>query len=256
MPPAAALLPLHFDPAGLQSDLASLPPGEWHAHFNTAYFSGDWSGAALRSTGDGSILADQQHGDFADTELLRKCAHLRRAIEVFQCPLRSVRLLRLTAGSIIKEHRDYELGYEAGEVRLHIPVITNPQVEFYLDNRRILMQPGECWYLDLNRPHRVQNLGSTDRVHLVIDCQLNDWLRQLIASGKPHEGSESGFEAFRLAVLADPGLQNQLITETDRNTFITRLTQLGQQRGHRFLETDVEASLQAARRAMMERWIA
>ena len=257
MPPKAAQLSLQFDAAGLQADLAKLGDGEWTAHFNTQYFTGDWSGVALRSSASApnNIYADAHHGEFADTSLLQQCQHLRAVVETFQCPLRSVRLLRLTAGSIIREHRDFDLGYEAGEVRIHVPVITNPSVEFYLDNRRIVMAEGECWYLDLNLPHRVHNLGNTDRVHLVIDCQLNDWLRDLIAQGRPCAGTESGLELFRRHVLSHPELQQQLMGLNGREAFIARNVELGREHGFTFHPTDVEAALQAARRAWMERWI-
>jgi len=257
MPPKAAQLPLHFDAAGLQADLAALGDGEWSAHFNTQYFTGDWSGVALRSSASSpnNIYADANHGEFADTSLLQQCQHLRAVVETFQCPLRSVRLLRLTAGSIIREHRDYDLGYDAGEVRIHVPVITNSSVEFYLDNRRIVMAEGECWYLDLNLPHRVHNLGTTDRVHLVIDCQLNDWLSDLIAKGRPCAGTESGLELFRRHVLSHPELQQQLMGLNGREAFIARNVELGREHGFTFQSTDVEAALLSARRAWMERWI-
>jgi len=257
MPPKAAQLPLHFDAAGLQADLATLGGGEWTAHFNTQYFTGDWSGVALRSASGSTnaMYGDSTHAEYADTSLLQQCQHLRAVVETFQCPLRSVRLLRLTAGSIIREHRDYDLGYGAGEVRIHVPVITNPGVEFYLDNRRIVMAEGECWYLDLNLPHRVHNLGNTDRVHLVIDCQLNDWLRDLIAQGRPCAGTESSFEIFRREVLCHPEWQEQLIGLNERGAFIARNVELGREHGFTFQPTDVEAALQSARRAWMERWI-
>ena len=83
-------------------------------------------------------------------------------------------------GSIIKEHKDFKLGFEDGEIRLHIPILTNPSVEFILDGARVLMNEGECWYLNLNLPHRVANRGTSDRIHLVVDCVLNDWLRELL----------------------------------------------------------------------------
>ena len=257
-PIKAARLPLLFDPAGLQADLATLGGGEWSAHFNTQFFDGDWSGVALRAAEGAAspMYADTTHHDFANTGLLRQCRHLRAAVESFQCPLRSVRLLKLAAGSNIREHRDYDLGYDAGEVRIHVPVVTNPGVEFFLDGRRIVMNEGECWYLDLSLPHRVQNRSAADRVHLVIDCQLNDWLRGLIAQGIPEAGEESGFEPFRRRVLQESALQQQLIGITGREAFIRRTVQLGEERGFRFLAGDVEAAILAARRSWMERWIA
>ena len=141
-------------------------------------------------------------------------------------------------------------------MRIHIPVVTNPDVEFFLDGRRIIMGEGECWYLDLNLPHRVQNRGSTDRVHLVIDCQLNDWLRELIAQGVPEAGLESGFEPFRRFVLEQPELQSQLMELTERDAFIHRTVALGEERGFHFIASDVEAALLAARKSWIERWIA
>jgi hypothetical protein len=257
-PPKAARLAMNFDPADLQADLETLGTGEWTAHFNTGFFNGDWSGAALRAAAGSAnaMHADTHQGEFSDTALLQQCGHLRAVVESFKCPLRSVRLLRLTAGSNIREHRDYDLGYDAGEVRIHVPVITHPGVEFYLDGRRIIMNEGECWYLDLNLPHRVRNRGETDRVHLVIDCQLNDWLRGMIAGAIPDEGLESGFESFRRLVLSEPLIQDELVAITDRDTFFSHAVELGRKHGLDFLEDDVETALQGARRKWMERWIA
>jgi mannose-6-phosphate isomerase-like protein (cupin superfamily) len=67
-------------------------------------------------------------------------------------------------------------------VRLHIPVVTNPEVEFVLNGVRVEMKEGECWYHNFNLPHRVANRGTVDRVHLVLDCVLNDWLREVLLS--------------------------------------------------------------------------
>ena len=43
------------------------------------------------------------------------------------------------------------------------------------------MQPGEAWYLNFNLPHSVANRGTTDRIHLVIDCVMNPWLDAFFA---------------------------------------------------------------------------
>lgn len=256
-PPKAALLPLAFDPAGLQADLARLGAGEWMAHFNTAYYTGDWSGVALRSPSGGvnTLYGDASHSTFTETEALRHCQHLRAVVEAFQCPLRSVRLLRLAPGAVIREHCDPDLGYDAGEVRLHVPVRTHAGVEFYLDGRRVIMGEGECWYLDLHLPHRVQNRGLTERVHLVIDCQLNDWLRDLIARGRAEAGLEAPFEAFRREVFTRPDLQQALMQETDRTAFLALTLRLAHENGHDLLENDVAAAFDAARKSWLERQI-
>ena len=179
MPPSFRLS-VAFDAARLQADLAGLVAADYVPHFNTRYYQGDWSAVPLRSIGG---RADQIYPDptkknaFADTPLLARCPYVRDVLAALPCPQQAVRFLRLKAGSIVKEHRDFELGFEDGEVRLHIPVHTNPGVVFRLDGQRVVMHEGECWYNNFNLPHSVENRGSADRVHLVIDCVVNDWLR-------------------------------------------------------------------------------
>jgi quercetin dioxygenase-like cupin family protein len=58
--------------------------------------------------------------------------------------------------------------------------VTNKRVEFYLAGERVPMHEGELWYLDFSQKHRVENNGTTDRIHLVMDCKVNDWLVEMI----------------------------------------------------------------------------
>src|SRR5919199_474999 len=149
-------LPFYFDPIRLQADLAQIQPNEWVAHFNKSVYEGDWSGVALRSVdGDARRITPEPIGSdaYRDTEVLARCSYFREVLATFQCPLVSVRLLRLKARSSIAEHRDNRLGYEDGEVRLHIPIVTNQNVAFYVAGERVPMKPGECWYTNVNLPH-------------------------------------------------------------------------------------------------------
>src|SRR5262249_18049726 len=125
--------------------------------------------------------------DCTDTPVLGRCTYFQEVLRSFECPLSSVRLLRLGAGARIREHTDLNLGYEDEEIRMHIPVATNPQAEFFLKGERVLMNSGECWYLNFNLPHRLYNGGTTDRVHLVIDCRVDEWVRALFASALEHQ---------------------------------------------------------------------
>ena len=177
-------LPIVFDAARLQRDLTAIDPGEWTPHFNQSYYDGDWSGVALR-TAEGAHVAmypDPTKTDFVDLPVLRRCSYIAEILDAFQCPLQVVRLLKLGPGSNIREHRDYNLSYEDGEVRVHIPIQTNDQVEFAVGGKPLPMAPGECWYINFNLPHHIHNRGVTDRVHLVIDCHRNPWLENLFVN--------------------------------------------------------------------------
>ena len=91
-----------------------------------------------------------------------------------------MRFLRLGPGSRIREHTDLDLGFDDGEVRIHVPISTDPGVEFLHDAERVDMGEGEAWYLDLNLRHAVVNARPAPRVHLVIDCVVDEWLREVI----------------------------------------------------------------------------
>ena len=41
---------------------------------------------------------------------------------------------------------------------------------------------GECWYLDVSKAHSVQNAGDQDRVHLVVDVENNNEVRELFGA--------------------------------------------------------------------------
>lgn len=178
-----ARLPLRFDAAALLDDALQLAADEWVPHFNTGYYEGDWSGVALRSVGGvaGQLYPDPAAtADYGDTPLLDRCPAVAEALARFRCPLLSVRFLRLGPHSRIREHRDYNLGFDDGEVRIHVPLCTGPGVEFLHDGERIDMAPGEAWYLDLNLRHAVVNGGEEPRIHLVIDCTVDQWLRSVL----------------------------------------------------------------------------
>jgi len=174
-------LPFAFDPLDLVEDLACLGDVAWTEHFVKQNYDGDWSVIPLRAQAGAThpimmIYSDPSATAFEDTPLAARLPHMRTVMNRFACPLQAVRLMRLAPGSTIKEHRDHDLDFEHGVARLHIPVTTNPGVEFLLNGTEVAMAPGEVWYLRLSDPHRAANRGDADRVHLVIDAMVNGWL--------------------------------------------------------------------------------
>lgn len=179
-------LALRFDPARLRADLSRLDASAWTEHFVRQNYDGRWSVLPLRAPEGAAhpiqrILTHPGVTAYVDTPFLADAPYLQEVLAAFACPLESVRLMRLGAGSVIKEHTDPALDVEAGTVRLHVPVVTHPDVEFVLNGTPVAMAEGECWYLRLSDPHRVANRGATDRVHLVLDVRVNDWVRALLA---------------------------------------------------------------------------
>lgn len=264
IPPRLIRLPLAFDAAALLAEVCRLPDDAWAAHFNAHYHNGGWSGVALRAAdGDGSrLFIDPNARDEAqDTPLLARCPSLTQALQSFRCPMRAARLLRLAPGGNIDLHQDPDLRFDAGQARLHVALATNPEVEFYVDGERVMMEAGECWYLDLSRPHRVANRGASARIHLVVDAVVNDWLIAQIAAGdlprreasRPSSASE--FERFRQIVFAQPTLAERLRGTSDADAFVSLSVELGQGSGCDFTPADVKAEMAQGRHRWIAQWI-
>ena len=185
--------PIVFDTEKLKNDLSKIINKKWTDHYNTNDYTGKWTSVALMSK-DGksdSIYAFSNINDeIVNTEILDSCTYFKEVLEGFLFEKTAVRLLQLAVGAEIKPHSDHCLGYEDGSFRLHIPIITNPEVEFILDGKRLVMNEGECWYIDANFEHSVANRGKQDRIHLVIDGIRNDWTDDLFYN----EASENQFQ--------------------------------------------------------------
>jgi hypothetical protein len=255
-------LPFVFDPQLLRSDVATISDDAWVAHFNQADYTGQWSSVALRSkSGDPrDIIPTGSASEFSDTPLMGSCHHLRYAIESFQFPKKSVRLLRLHPGSYVKDHVDRDLGLAGGEIRIHIPVETNDHVEFIVANRLLPLRAGESWYIDFSQPHRIRNDGITPRTHLVIDGTLNDWTRDMLIHAK-HEIVTTSFDPpgivrldeFRQAVYSDSLLRSELLKITDVHTLLKAVLVVANERGYNLNSGDIEAVYQQSRREWAQR---
>jgi len=177
----------------MRRDLAGLESSDWIDHFVPQNYEGTWSVLPFRAPAGArhpiqTIYSDPSCDTFVDTPLLARCPYFSQMLAAFQCPLHAVRLMRLTPGSTIKPHADHDLAAELGRVRLHVPVATNPDVDFRLNGEPIVMDEGECWYVRLSDTHSVANRGRTDRVHLVIDALVNPWLEEALkAAGDDHD---------------------------------------------------------------------
>jgi hypothetical protein len=170
-----------YDVGRMKTDLeVALQMGVQHMNRGD-YHDGGWRAVPLYAV-DGRTDAQALRwagwdAHYDKTEILRQCPYLEEIVDGFKCPKERVRLLRLEPGKNINTHPDLGDGWAMGKVRLHIPIITHDEVYFYVDEQRVIMNPGELWYCDFTHPHRVHNRSDIARVHMVLDLKVNDWLR-------------------------------------------------------------------------------
>jgi hypothetical protein len=156
-------LPCQFDAERLAGEIGDLPASAWMTH--PAAFKGN-SAVPLISRDGG--MNDDFHGAMSVTPYLQDCRYLQQVMASFGEVLGRSRLMKLAAGAEVVAHVDFNYHWYT-RVRIHVPIVTNPGVQFHCGNDSLHMQAGECWIFNSWRRHRVANASEQDRVHLVID---------------------------------------------------------------------------------------
>ncbi|MDT8908028.1 Aspartyl/Asparaginyl beta-hydroxylase [Pseudomonas sp. NFACC32-1] len=256
--PAFSRLPVAVNLPLLLQALAAIEEERWQGHFNSAYYKGDWSGVALISAADALTELAPGRGQPLCRLPWSRDGRWQEALRDWPLDIAAARLLRLGPGAQIHEHRDYDLGGPDGDLRLHVPLLSPPEVDFWLDGQRIPMTAGECWYLDLSRPHRVDNRDTLPRVHLVLDCRPGPWLEQLICEGLPTtpaaRGGQSDFMRFQRQVEADPQLARTLQGLQEVEAFIDCALEAGARQGLHFTREELRTAMRDGRRQWSEQW--
>ncbi|MDH0700669.1 aspartyl/asparaginyl beta-hydroxylase domain-containing protein [Pseudomonas toyotomiensis] len=258
--PRCSRLPLAPRLPALLEALGRIPDDAWQHHFNTGYYQGEWSGVALITPEDALLPLAPGQGEPVPTDWWQEEQAWHQVLALFQTNIRSARLLRLGAGARIHEHCDPDLGQPGGDLRLHMPLLSPADVEFLVDGLQVPMKVGECWFVDLSRPHRVDNPGPGARVHLVLDCQPNAWLLELLHQGISDTPELSpgraglAFATFRDHVAGDPNLAERLRTITDPHLFCEAVVRLGHEQGLEFSEADVKGAMRQGKRTWNDQW--
>lgn len=102
-----------------------------------------------------------------------------------------VRLIKLAPGARVIEHLDYCDLYGPEKVRLHIPIVTNPDCRAFFQGRAVHLSPDAIWMFRPNSAVHAYLNGSVTRLHLIIDAYVDDELSREIENGYvPRESVE------------------------------------------------------------------
>ena len=157
-------LPLRFDVASLQAELARFSPAEWRAHPERPRANSSISLVGGRGELDNDSVLDPM----APTAALARTPYVERIFTALNAPIGRTRYMRILGNGDAEPHVDSNY-YWHRRLRVHIPVLTTPDVRFICGDQSVHMAEGECWVFDTWRRHNVINPVDTDRVHLVID---------------------------------------------------------------------------------------
>ena len=95
-----------------------------------------------------------------------------------------VMLARMAPGGEIEPHNDSNPAAQWPH-KIHIPILTNPDVTFFVDDVAYHFAEGEAVEVNNMAVHAVTNRGTTDRVHLIfeyfdLDQPEPDWIEPLV----------------------------------------------------------------------------
>ena len=177
---------------------------EFTNHYSNYNKDKSWSAISLRGyTPDWAFITKpaemgkKWRWDNKDTEFKLQDTDIRKMFPEVEDILRwlpgrphRIRFMNLApGGGELQRHTD-QVDPDAGVqdrklMRFHFPIVTNKDVIFnqwdwHAELVEAHMKVGECWYLDVRKPHRAINDGTEMRTHLVVDIEANDEVRALL----------------------------------------------------------------------------
>ncbi|NBX18670.1 MAG: aspartyl/asparaginyl beta-hydroxylase domain-containing protein [Proteobacteria bacterium] len=158
--------------------MAELP---WKEAYSD-YQSSGWKTASLLNASGHSrdvVISDCKA---VGTEALKLMPATENLIRSLNLDIMWARVARLEPNSFIWEHRDFAELKKVPRLRLHIPLQTHPDSYLVLAGQRIFMKSGFIWKLNPTFPHGVCNRGPVTRLHLILDCYVNETLRRWLES--------------------------------------------------------------------------
>ena len=176
-------LPLLFDAARLEAEIAALGEDGWLPH--PQGFPGNSMLPLIAC--EGSAQDESFAGQMAPTPHLLRCPYLHDTIAALGVIAGRTRLMRLSGHAEVTRHADQGY-YWADRVRVHVPIVTQPTVRFDCGDTHTHMAAGECWIFDTWRQHRVLNDDTRSRIHLVVDTIGSESFWALVDQGRTHHG--------------------------------------------------------------------
>jgi aspartyl/asparaginyl beta-hydroxylase len=221
-------LPFSFDAEKLAEEALALPDYTWMPHPSGMVGN---SAVPLISVGGGDN--NHFHGKMSVTPHLEKSPYHQQVLASFNEILGRSRLMKLAPGAEVAEHIDGDYHWLT-RVRIHVPIITDPDVIFHCADTQMHMKAGDCWIFDAWERHKVVNNSSVTRIHLVFDTsgssrfwnmvrdmEAHDHLTNLADLGEkikwtPYEEGKSvtvSTENYNVSPVMAPGEMDALIDE-------------------------------------------
>ena len=85
---------------------------------------------------------------------------------------------KITAHGTIDGHTDSHPSFSCAH-RIHVPILTNPNVIFVVGGKRVTMDVGKAYEINNQMVHGVHNGGDQDRIHFIFDYVPPDQVEKI-----------------------------------------------------------------------------
>lgn len=187
-------LPLAFDAPALAAEVERLGESVWRPH--PQGFPGN-SALPLVAV-DGDPGNDAVRGPMRPTPHLAQLPYLQKVLDSLGATWGRTRLMRLSGQGEVTPHVDIDY-YWREHMRVHVPIVTQPEVRFFCGDSEIHMAAGECWIFDTWRVHKVVNSNTQARIHLVADTVGGPGFWPLISGGRVPGYAQAGWRTQHVA---------------------------------------------------------
>ena len=187
-------LPLRFDADRVAQEIAALGEDVWRPH--PQGYAGNSALPLIAAHGNAN--SDAVRGPMRATEHLERCPYLQQVLHSLGAVLGRSRLMRLAGQAEVTPHVDIDY-YWREHVRVHLPVVTQPEVQFHCGGEVTHMAAGDCWIFDTWRNHKVINSADRARIHIVADTVGGPGFWPLLGAARTHDRSPPGWQARFIA---------------------------------------------------------
>ena len=157
-------LPLRFDVKRLNDEISQFTESDWRGH--PQGHAGNTAISLLAVGGDHTN--DSPKGPMRPTRYMERTPYLRQVLATFGAVFGRTRLMRIAGEADANAHVDTNY-YWLNRVRVHVPIVTFPEVQYVCNGKSVHMAAGESWIFNTWRMHNSINPTSHPRIHFVAD---------------------------------------------------------------------------------------
>ena len=120
------------------------------------------------------------NNNYKPNRVLKKCNYIKKILDDLETEIYLVRIMKLKPGGFIYPHIDSIIDKNY-VIRCQIPIVSNPDVDFFMDNKKLNLESGNLYFLNVGeKEHWLKNNSSIDRLTLIIDLKPTDEIKKKI----------------------------------------------------------------------------